>query len=70
MNFDDQQWDPDHLRARFCQAMSDMYKHEVPLYANLLSIVAEVDDRVRTSSIRMINVNSDQISKELLLARH
>ncbi|KIX00388.1 uncharacterized protein Z518_10527 [Rhinocladiella mackenziei CBS 650.93] len=35
--------------------MSDMYKKEVPLYADLLSIVAEVDDKV---------------SKEKLPARH
>ncbi|KIW94670.1 uncharacterized protein Z519_04647 [Cladophialophora bantiana CBS 173.52] len=38
--------DADQLRTRFSQAMSDMYKKEVPLYADLLSIVGEVDDKV------------------------
>lgn len=36
----------DHLRTRFSFAMSDMYKKEVPLYADLLSIVADVDGQV------------------------
>lgn len=39
--------DADALRTKFSTAMSDMYKKEVPLYGELLSIVAGVDDQVR-----------------------
>ena len=39
--------DPDALRTRLSQAMSNMYKDEVPLYADLLDIVKEVDDKAR-----------------------
>lgn len=42
----DSSWDCDALRARFCLALSDMYKQEVPLYADLIKIVNEVDDSV------------------------
>lgn len=38
--------DADALRTRFSTAMSEMYKKEVPLYDELLSIVAGVDDQV------------------------
>jgi uncharacterized glyoxalase superfamily metalloenzyme YdcJ len=41
----------DHLRNRFSLAMSDMYKKEVPLYADLLSIVADVDHKVVKSIV-------------------
>lgn len=40
------QWDRDALRTRFCMEMSEMYRQEVPLYGDLLSIVAAVDDQV------------------------
>ncbi len=36
----------DILRARFSAAMSAMYRDEVPLYADLLAIVADVNARV------------------------
>lgn len=39
-------WDPDSLRTKFSLALSDMYKLEVPLYADLIDIVNEVDDKV------------------------
>ncbi|WPH03244.1 Hypothetical protein R9X50_00612100 [Acrodontium crateriforme] len=35
----------DGIRSKFSMAMSNMYKNEVPLYAELLSIVADVDER-------------------------
>ena len=38
--------DADSLRMRFSAAMSEMYKKEVPLYDELLSIVAGVDNQV------------------------
>ncbi|KAK4207432.1 hypothetical protein QBC37DRAFT_327418 [Rhypophila decipiens] len=42
-------WDPDHLRTRFVQALSDMYRAEVPLYGHLVEIVRSVDDSVLAS---------------------
>src|SRR5262245_40759848 len=36
----------DQLRARFAEAMSAMYREEVPQYATLLDIVARVDGAV------------------------
>ncbi len=36
---------PDVIRARFCAALSAMYRAEVPLYADLLAIVAQVNAR-------------------------
>ncbi len=34
---------PDLIRARFSQAMSDMYQQEVSLYCDLINLVAEVN---------------------------
>lgn len=34
---------PDDIRARFSKAMSAMYREEVPLYGNLLGLVAQVN---------------------------
>ncbi|WDF74461.1 VOC family protein [Novosphingobium sp. KACC 22771] len=38
--------DPCVLRDRFCAALSSMYRAEVPLYGDLLAIVAQVNARV------------------------
>lgn len=37
---------PDQTRAAFSRAMSEMYRQEVPLYGDLLSLVAEVNQQV------------------------
>jgi len=34
---------PDQIRARFAQAMSDMYRDEVPLYGQLMELVAQIN---------------------------
>ncbi|QBG98608.1 2-oxoadipate dioxygenase/decarboxylase HglS [Xanthomonas oryzae] len=34
---------PDQIRSWFAQAMSDMYRSEVPLYGDLMSLVAQVN---------------------------
>ena len=34
---------PDEIRARFSRAMSDMYRAEVPLYGDLMALVADVN---------------------------
>ncbi|PLB34999.1 uncharacterized protein BDW47DRAFT_128565 [Aspergillus candidus] len=39
-------WNPDDLRTRFTEALSDMYRAEVPLYADLVQIVRDVDSSV------------------------
>jgi uncharacterized glyoxalase superfamily metalloenzyme YdcJ len=33
----------DQIRARFAEAMSQMYRHEVPLYGELVDLVAEIN---------------------------
>ncbi|EGD96478.1 hypothetical protein TESG_03920 [Trichophyton tonsurans CBS 112818] len=38
--------DRDALRTRFSKAMSDMYKNEVPSYADLIDIVTEVNTKL------------------------
>ena len=35
--------DPDHLRADFSQALSDMYRAEVPAYGTLIDIVGRIN---------------------------
>ena len=37
---------PDHIRSLFSQAMSHMYRTEVPLYGTLIELVAEVNAQV------------------------
>lgn len=37
--------DHDDTRTRFSAALSDMYAKEVPLYAELLDLVSEVNQR-------------------------
>ncbi|KAJ5636949.1 uncharacterized protein N7484_010262 [Penicillium longicatenatum] len=39
-------WNADDLRTRFTQALSDMYRTEVPLYGDLVQIVRDVDSSV------------------------
>ena len=36
--------DPDWIRTKFSSALSDMYKAEVPLYAELLQLVRDVNE--------------------------
>ncbi|UJF25271.1 VOC family protein [Suttonella sp. R2A3] len=39
---------PAEIRARFSKAMSDMYQQEVPLYGDLMDLVAEVNTQAMT----------------------
>lgn len=39
---------PDVLRGHFCSALSAMYRKEVPLYGDLVELVDEVNDEVRS----------------------
>jgi uncharacterized glyoxalase superfamily metalloenzyme YdcJ len=42
-------WNADSLRTRFSLALSDMYRKEVPLYADLVQIVRDVDSSILKS---------------------
>lgn len=37
--------DPDWIRTKFSSALSEMYKLEVPLYAELLQLVRDVNEQ-------------------------
>ena len=41
---------PDDIRSLFAQAMSTMYRTEVPLYGTLVDLVAEINDAVLTAT--------------------
>jgi len=41
---------PDDIRSLFAQAMSTMYRTEVPLYGTLVDLVAEINDAVLTDN--------------------
>jgi hypothetical protein len=57
-------WDPDSLRTKFSHALSEMYKKEVPLYADLIDIINEVDDKVLQAR-RTLSPNSSEVIQEL-----
>ncbi|KAL1852641.1 hypothetical protein Plec18167_007735 [Paecilomyces lecythidis] len=59
----DSSWDRDALRARFCLALSDMYKQEVPLYADLIEIVNEVDNKVVSDRLAHLNGASSSLAE-------
>lgn len=62
---------PSEIRTRFSQAMSDMYKAEVPQYGTLLKIVSEVNASVLTGDQPLAQQlkETDQLSR-LDLERH
>ena len=35
---------PDRIRSLFAQAMSDMYRTEVPLYGDLVTLVGDINN--------------------------
>ncbi|KAF4166365.1 hypothetical protein CNMCM6936_006565 [Aspergillus lentulus] len=60
--------DQDNLRARFCHALSEMYKAEVPLYGDLVDLVWQADaEALQTSQQQHGNttitttINPDEI---------
>ena len=40
--------DPDILRRDFCSALSAMYRQEVPLYGDLIELVDDVNEAVKS----------------------
>lgn len=59
--------DSNELRADFCTALSDMYRQEVPLYGDLVSLVDEVNSKVTTASPGLWEVGGELF---LLLQQH
>ncbi len=45
---------PDDIRSLFAQAMSTMYRTEVPLYGTLVDLVAEINDAVLTADPALV----------------
>lgn len=62
---------PDHIRGLFAQAMSAMYREEVPLYGTLLDLVAEVNAGVLAADpgLRARLARNDDLAR-LDLERH
>jgi uncharacterized glyoxalase superfamily metalloenzyme YdcJ len=57
-------WDQDVMRSRFCHALSEMYKSEVPLYGDLIDIVWEADAKAVQHSQNMSDsqiINPDDV---------
>ncbi|KAJ5917842.1 hypothetical protein N7454_010217 [Penicillium verhagenii] len=57
-------WDQNALRARFCHALSEMYKSEVPLYGDLVDVVWEADAKAIQASQKLEGkqiINPDDI---------
>ncbi|KAJ5372316.1 hypothetical protein N7517_004322 [Penicillium concentricum] len=62
-------YDQNILRSRFCHALSEMYKSEVPLYGDLIDVVWEADAKAVQNSQ---NIESDGVINpdDVLPARH
>lgn len=57
-----QTWNHNELRARFCHALSEMYKTEVPLYGDLVDVVYEADTKaVHNSQGGASIINPDDV---------
>ncbi|KAJ5965370.1 hypothetical protein N7481_012084 [Penicillium waksmanii] len=57
-------WNQNDLRARFCHALSEMYKTEVPLYGDLIDVVLEADTKAlqaSTKSGEAVPINPDDV---------
>ncbi|VBB73809.1 Putative protein of unknown function [Podospora comata] len=59
-------WDPDHLRTRFVQALSEMYRTEVPLYGKLVDVVNQVD----TTTLQSRGQSLNDLPSRFQLERH
>ncbi|CAG8905564.1 unnamed protein product [Penicillium egyptiacum] len=62
-------YDQNTLRSRFCHALSEMYKSEVPLYGDLVDVVWKADARTVQNSQ---DIESDRVidPDDILPARH
>ncbi|GIK01259.1 hypothetical protein Aspvir_005291 [Aspergillus viridinutans] len=62
--------DQDNIRARFCHALSEMYKAEVPLYGDLVDLVWQADAEALQSSQQQQLSNTTINPDEILPARN
>ncbi|RHZ65328.1 VOC family protein [Aspergillus thermomutatus] len=62
-------WDQDSLRARFCHALSEMYKAEVPLYGDLVDLVWKADAAALQTSQQLGDAAIDPDERELSTIR-
>ncbi|WP_075343972.1 2-oxoadipate dioxygenase/decarboxylase HglS [Tenacibaculum agarivorans] len=62
---------PEYIRNRFASIMSDMYKHEVPLYGELLNLVHDINDTIlkESTEIKEQLENTGEITR-LNMERH
>ncbi|RAL12325.1 DUF1338 domain protein [Aspergillus homomorphus CBS 101889] len=63
-----QEWTQDTLRAKFCHALSEMYRAEVPLYGDLVQLVHQTD--TETLLARHPNSTPTTSPDTILPARH
>ncbi len=62
---------PDEIRSRFANAMSAMYRQEVPSYGTLLDLVKEVNQQtVDADPVLKMRLNSDHTYARLDVERH
>ncbi|MFA0925106.1 2-oxoadipate dioxygenase/decarboxylase family protein, partial [Xanthomonas fragariae] len=62
---------PDQIRSLFAQAMSDMYRAEVPLYSDLMTLVAQVNaDTLRADAALAVRLQRNDERARLDLERH
>lgn len=62
---------PDRIRSLFAQAMSDMYRAEVPLYGELMELVAQVNaDALRKDAALAARIARNDELKRIDLERH
>ena len=62
---------PDEIRSLFAQAMSDMYRNEVPLYGTLMTLVAQVNaDTLAADPTLAAQLQRNEERTRLDLERH
>lgn len=63
--------DPNHIRERFSQALSAMYRAEVPLYGSLIELVSEVNEEyLQAHSAKLHRSERDSDLTRLSQERH
>ncbi|KAJ5692635.1 hypothetical protein N7462_002058 [Penicillium macrosclerotiorum] len=63
-------WNTNVLRTRFCHALSEMYKSEVPLYGDLIDIVWEADAKAIQVTQECGGSNASIDPDDILPSRH
>ncbi len=61
---------PHEIRSAFTKALSDMYRHEVPLYGALLNLVQTINQQILANDTSMAGLNQTTDPLERLSAEH